>query len=258
VNAQGLVATLDHLGESVHRREEALAATQAAVDIFHAIAESDLDSNVSVKLTQLGLDIDRDFCLANVDRIAAKAKEKNNFLRIDMEDTPRLESTMEIFTTLLDRYGKEHIGLVIQSYLYRSEEDIRKLAQKKVNLRIVKGAYREPAEVAYPAKKETDANYIKLVQIYLSQSCYTAIATHDEQIINQLKAWIKAESIANHLYEFQMLYGVRNALQRELVRAGYKVRVYIPYGSDWYPYFTRRIAESPANAFFVLKNLFQS
>jgi proline dehydrogenase len=258
VNAQGLVATLDHLGESVHRREEALAATQAAVDIFHAIAESELASNVSVKLTQLGLDIDRDFCLANVDRIAAKAKEKNNFLRIDMEDTPRLESTMEIFTTLLDRYGKEHIGLVIQSYLYRSEEDIRKLAQKKVNLRIVKGAYREPAEVAYPAKKETDANYIKLVQIYLSQGCYTAIATHDEQIINQLKAWIKAESIANHLYEFQMLYGVRNALQRELVREGYKVRVYIPYGSDWYPYFTRRIAESPANAFFVLKNLFQS
>jgi proline dehydrogenase len=258
VNAQGLVATLDHLGESVHRREEALSATQAAVDIFHAIAESELASNVSVKLTQLGLDIDPDFCLANVDRIAAKAKEKNNFLRIDMEDTPRLESTMEIFTTLLDRYGKEHIGLVIQSYLYRSEEDIRKLAQKKVNLRIVKGAYREPAEVAYPAKKETDANYIKLVQIYLLQGCYTAIATHDEQIINQLKAWIKAESIADHLYEFQMLYGVRNALQRELVRAGYKVRVYIPYGSDWYPYFTRRIAESPANAFFVLKNLFQS
>jgi proline dehydrogenase len=258
LNAQGLVATLDHLGESVHRREEALAATQAAVDIFHAIAESDLDSNVSVKLTQLGLDIDPDFCLANVDRIAAKAKEKNNFLRIDMEDTSRLESTMEIFATLLDRYGKEHIGLVIQSYLYRSEADIRKLAQKKVNLRIVKGAYREPAEVAYPAKKETDANYIKLVQIYLLQGCYTAIATHDEQIINQLNAWIKAESIADHLYEFQMLYGVRNALQRELVREGYKVRVYIPYGSDWYPYFTRRIAESPANAFFVLKNLFQS
>ncbi|SFI59791.1 proline dehydrogenase family protein [Thermoflavimicrobium dichotomicum] len=258
LNAEGLVVTLDHLGESVAHKNEAIEATNTAIQIFEAIDQSGVQSNVSVKLTQLGLDIDPSFCLENMDRIAAKAKEKNNFVRIDMEDTPRLEATMDIFHKLLDRYGKEHIGLVIQSYLYRSEQDVTELGKKKVNLRIVKGAYKEPATVAFPNKKDVDMNYIRLVQQHLQNGCYTAIATHDEQIIHTLKAWLKANQIPHHLFEFQMLYGVRNGLQRQLVKEGYKVRVYTPFGKDWYPYFSRRIAESPANTMFVLKNLFKS
>lgn len=257
LNADGLLVTLDHLGESVSNREEALEATQAAIDIYDAIKRSGVNSNVSVKLTQLGLDIDKDFCLENMDRIAAKAKEMNNFVRIDMEDSPRVQATIDIFNTLLEKYGKEHIGLVIQSYLYRSQSDVAELGKKKVNLRIVKGAYKERLEVAFPDKKDVDENYVKLVQMHVKNGCYTAIATHDEQIIDHLKTWLKENQIPNDLYEFQMLYGVRSGLQRQLVSEGYKVRVYTPYGKDWYPYFTRRIAERPANAFFVLKNLFQ-
>jgi proline dehydrogenase len=257
INKDGLLVTLDHLGESVYSREEAIEATQAAIDIFDAIVESGVKSNVSVKLTQLGLDIDKDFCLENMDRIAAKAKETNNFVRIDMEDSLRLQVTIDIFNTLLDKYGKEHIGLVIQSYLYRSEQDVAELGKKKVNLRIVKGAYKEPQEVAFPNKKDVDDNYIRLCKNHLLNGCYTAIATHDESIIQALKAWIKENNIADDLYEFQMLYGVRHGLQKQLVSEGYKVRVYTPYGKDWYPYFTRRIAERPANALFVLKSYFQ-
>lgn len=258
INRDGLVVTLDHLGESVASREEALEATQAAIDIFDAIEKSGVDSNVSVKLTQLGLDIDHQFCLENMDRIAAKAKETNNFVRIDMEDTPRLPITIDIFNQLLDKYGRDHIGLVIQTYLYRSEQDVIDFGKKKVNLRIVKGAYKEPTDVAFPNKKDTDDNYIKLVQLHLKNGCYTAIATHDEKIIDELKTWLKANQIPNDLFEFQMLYGVRNGLQRELAKEGYKVRVYTPYGKDWYAYFSRRIAESPANALFILKNFFKN
>lgn len=257
INQDGLVVTLDHLGESVASREEALEATQAALDIFDAIEQSGVDSNVSVKLTQLGLDIDHQFCLENMDRIAAKAKEKNNFVRIDMEDTPRLPITLDIFNQLVDKYGKDHVGLVIQTYLYRSEQDVIDLGKKNVNLRIVKGAYKEPSSVAFPNKKDTDDNYIKLVQTHLKNGCYTAIATHDEKIIDELKGWLKANQIPKDLFEFQMLYGVRNGLQRQLVREGYKVRVYTPYGKDWYAYYSRRIAESPANALFILKNFFK-
>lgn len=257
INADGLLVTLDHLGESVSNREEALEATQSAIDIFDAIETSGVKSNVSVKLTQLGLDIDKGFCLENMDRITAKAKEKNNFVRIDMEDSPRVQVTIDIFNSLLEKYGREHIGLVIQSYLYRSQSDVTELGKKGVNLRIVKGAYKEPHEVAFPNKKDVDENYVKLVQIHLKNGCYTAIATHDEKMIDKLKEWIKQNNISDDLYEFQMLYGVRNALQRELVSEGYKVRVYTPFGKDWYPYFTRRIAESPANALFVLKSFFQ-
>lgn len=258
LNKEGLVVALDHLGESVESREEAIEATQASIDILDAIQSSGVDSNVSVKLTQLGLDIDETFCLDNVDQIARKAKETNNFLRIDMEDSPRVDVTLRIFNTLLDRYGKEHVGLVIQTYLYRSEQDVLELGKKNANLRIVKGAYKEPASVAFPNKKDVDDNFIKLVKLHLQNGNYTAIATHDEVIINHLKKWLKEENIPNNLYEFQMLFGVRNGLQRELAKEGYKVRVYTPYGQDWYPYFTRRLAERPANVFFILKNMFRN
>jgi proline dehydrogenase len=255
LNSEGLLVTLDYLGESVSNKEEATQATEEILRIFDAIAEHGLNSNVSVKLTQLGLGLDKTFCLENMDRIASKAKEKGNFVRIDMEDTPVLEATLDIFTQLFQKYGKETVGLVIQSYLYRSEQDVENLGKMGANLRIVKGAYKEPPEVAFPKKQDVDENYIRLVQKHLSNGCYTAIATHDEAIIQKLIEWIKANNISKDLYEFQMLYGVRTGLQKELVQQGYKVRVYTPYGQDWYPYFTRRIAERPANAFFVLKNL---
>ncbi|WP_052807377.1 proline dehydrogenase family protein [Risungbinella massiliensis] len=257
LNRENLVVTLDHLGESVENREEATTATNAVLEIFDAIKRERLHSNVSVKLTQLGLALDPAFCLDNMDRIVAKAKETSNFVRIDMEDTPFLEQTMNIFLTLLERYGKEHVGLVIQSYLYRSIEDVEALGKKGVNLRIVKGAYKEPPEVAYPQKKDVDENYLRLVQTHLQNGCYTGIATHDEKIIEELKIWLAQEKISQDLFEFQMLYGVRNGLQRNLVKEGYRVRVYTPFGTDWYPYFTRRIAERPANALFILKNMFR-
>jgi proline dehydrogenase len=255
LNRDGLLVTLDHLGESVTTREEALEATQSALDIFDAIAESGVNSNVSVKLTQLGLDIDCGFCLENMERIALKAKESGNFVRIDMEDSPRVKATIDIFKTLLKKVGKEHIGLVIQSYLYRSESDVKDLGELGANLRIVKGAYKEPKEVAFPDKRDVDENYKRLVAMHLKNGCYTAVATHDEKIIEWTKSFVKENGIPKDLYEFQMLYGVRGGLQRQLAGEGYKVRVYTPYGKDWYPYFTRRIAERPANALFILKNL---
>jgi len=257
INQDGLVVTLDHLGEFVSSKEEALEATEEALAIFDAIEKSGANSNVSVKLTQIGLDLDKEFCLENMDRIAAKAKETNNFVRIDMEDSPRTDATLDILNTLVDKYGKDHVGTVIQSYLYRSEDDVKELGKKNINLRIVKGAYKEPPSVAFPDKKDVDRNYVNLCQLHLKNGNYTAIATHDEAIINEMKVWIKENQIPDHLYEFQMLYGVRNGLQRQLVSEGYKVRVYTPFGKDWYPYFTRRLAERPANVLFILKNFFQ-
>ncbi len=258
LNEQNIWVTLDHLGESVTTKEEAINATQMAIDTFAAIHQAGLTkTNVSVKLTQLGLDIDSSFCLENIKKITAKAHETNNFLRIDMEDTPRIDITMEIFQTLLNEFGTSTVGLVIQSYLYRSKQDVENLGKQGVNLRIVKGAYKEPREVAFPAKKDVDDNYIALVKQHLQNGCYTAIATHDENMITPLKKWLKEAKIPDHLYEFQMLYGIRSDLVRRLVAEGYKVRVYTPFGKEWYPYFTRRLAERPANAFFILKNLFR-
>lgn len=257
LNQEGLVVTLDYLGESVSTHEEALHATQAALDIFDVIAEHQVNSNVSVKLTQLGLNIDYDFCLENMEKITAKAKEYGNFLRIDMEDSPRVSTTIDLFKTLFNKYGKEHIGLVIQSYLYRSEADVKELGEMGANLRIVKGAYKEPSSVAYPDKNDVDQNYLRLVETHLKNGCYTAIATHDEKIIEWTKQFIKENKIPDNLFEFQMLFGISSLLQRRLVEEGYKVRVYTPLGQEWYPYFTRRLAERPANLFFVLKNFFK-
>jgi proline dehydrogenase len=258
LNERNIWVTLDHLGESVFSKEEALEATQVACDTFDAIAREMLTkTNVSVKLTQLGLDIDPAFCLENMRTIATKARERGLFLRIDMEDSPRIDVTMEIFQTLVAEFGVETVGLVIQSYLYRSKEDIERLGKQGVNLRIVKGAYKEPKEVAYQAKADVDANYIALVKQHLSNGAYTAIATHDEQMITPLLAWMKENDIPNERFEFQMLYGIRGDLVEKLVAEGYKVRVYTPFGKEWYPYFMRRLAERPANALFVVKNLFR-
>lgn len=258
LNERNIWVTLDHLGESVFSKDEALAATQVACDTFDAIAREMLDkTNVSVKLTQLGLDIDPTFCFENMRKITAKAREYGLFLRVDMEDSPRIDVTMEIFQALLAEFGVETIGLVIQSYLYRSADDVAQLGKQGVNLRIVKGAYKEPKEVAYPEKADVNANYITLVKQHLSNGAYTAIATHDEQMIDPLLVWIKENNIDNDRFEFQMLYGIRSDLVEKLVAAGYKVRVYTPFGKEWYPYFMRRLAERPANALFIVKNLFR-
>lgn len=257
LNKKGLVVTLDLLGENITTREEAKAATQAVVHSFDVIDREKLDSNVSVKLTQLGLDIDESLCLENMDRITAKAKETDNFVRIDMEDSPRIDATIRIFNTLLARHGRNHVGLVIQSYLYRSKEDVEKLGEKGANLRIVKGAYKEPKEVAFPDKKDVDRSYLELVELHLKNGCYTAVATHDQAIIDWTRRFTADNDIPRDRFEFQMLYGIANSLQQQLSEEGYKVRVYTPYGKDWYPYFSRRIAERPANALFVLKSLFR-
>lgn len=253
LNKDGLVATLDHVGEFVANKQEAIEAADEACSIFKAIADAGVTSNVSVKLTQFGLNLDKDLCFENMDRIAAEAKKYNNFVRIDMEDSPVTQVTIDIFKKLLEKYGKEHIGLVVQTYLYRTEQDVIELGKLGANLRIVKGAYKEPAEVAFQDKAKVDENYIKMVKLHLTNGNYTAIATHDHNIINEIKKFVKENNIPNSLFEFQMLYGVRDQYQRELSKEGYKLRVYTPYGIDWYGYFTRRIAERPSNAFFVLR-----
>jgi len=259
LNDQNIWVTLDHLGESVISKEEALHATHIIIETYEAISNAGLSkTNISVKLTQLGLDIDSSFCLENMRKIVAKAKSTDNFLRVDMEDTPRIDSTMGIFQSLLAEFGSATIGLVIQSYLYRSQEDVERLGKQGVNLRIVKGAYKEPKEVAFPAKKDVDNHFISLVKQHLKNGAYTAIATHDENMIYPLLEWIKSQKIPDNLYEFQMLFGIRTDLVKKLVSEGYKVRVYTPFGKEWYPYFTRRLAERPANALFIIKNLFKN
>jgi len=254
LNSKGLVVTMDLLGESVSNRDEALAAREEILKILPAVEREGIDSGLSIKLTQLGLDIDGEFCLDNVDRIVRQAKELGNFVRIDMEDSPRVQATIDIFRELHDRYG-DHVGLAVQSYLYRTMDDVIELGPRKANLRIVKGAYSEPPEVAYQSKRDVDEEFCRIVEKHLELGGYAAVATHDRKIIDFTKRLVQERGIPHDQFEFQMLYGISRGLQEELVSEGYKVRVYLPFGSHWYPYFTRRLAERPANLFFVLRNL---
>ncbi len=256
LNQQGILVTLDHLGEFVNSSEEAVISADYCVRTLDAIQESGVKSHLSLKMTQLGLDISRDLCMNNMRRILGKAKQYGNFVRIDMEDYAHNEITLEIFKELRREFG-ETVGLVIQSYLYKSEQDIADLNEFHPNLRIVKGAYKEPSTVAFPEKADVDKNYIKLVEQQLLYGNFAAIATHDESIINHLKGFIKEHSIPLTQFEFQMLYGIRTQYQTELAAEGYAVRVYVPYGDDWYGYFMRRLAERPANVGFVVKSMFK-
>lgn len=252
LNEKGLLCTLDHLGEFVSNREEAMEATDYNVRTLEAIAISGVNCNLSVKMTQLGLDIDRDFCLANMRKIVATAKKTNNFVRIDMEDYGHCQITLDILNELRQEY--DNVGTVIQAYLYRSEQDITDL--QGVSLRLVKGAYKESPEVAYQPKEEVDANYLKIIQAHLLSGSYTAIATHDHEIIDAVKNFVKVNDIPLDRFEFQMLYGFRRELQLNLVKEGYKIRVYVPFGDDWFGYFMRRLAERPQNISFALKGFF--
>lgn len=254
LNEQGKVATLDYLGEFVGSTQEAERSTEMCLRTLDAIASSGVDANLSLKLTSLGLDVDSQLARENLCFILKRAQEKDNFVRIDMEDFAHCQPTIDIFKEMKERF--DNVGLVIQAYLYRSERDIQDLAQLNPNLRLVKGAYKESEEVAYPKKSDVDRQFIKLIRDQLHQG-YTAVATHDRNMIDIVRNDVRKQQIELNRFEFQMLYGIGEDVQDELVREGYKVRVYVPYGEDWYGYFMRRLAERPANVWFVLKNLWK-
>jgi len=256
VNQQGMHVTLDSLGESVTNADEA----HRAADIYHRlldqIAARKLDSNISVKLTQMGLTQDPALAEEIALNLAEHAHATNNFVRIDMEDSTLTQITMDIVRRIHARPELQgSIGIVIQSYLYRSQADIEQLIADGIRVRLCKGAYKEPAEVAFPKKSDVDANYIKLSNLLLQIPIYHGLATHDENMIAAAKTFAAQRGIDRSRFEFQMLFGVRRDLQRKLVAEGYNVRVYIPFGREWYPYFMRRLAERPANVFFLAKNM---
>lgn len=255
LNNQGFLVTLDHLGEFVGSESEAIDAAEFNLRTLEAIEATGVKSTLSVKLTQMGLDLDRDLCVANMRNILTHAKSCNNFVRIDMEDSAHCEMTIEIFKKLREEF--ENVGLVLQAYLYRTERDLTSLIPYQANLRLVKGAYKEPPDIAYPEKKRVDENFKKLIAMQLTDGAYTAVATHDEEIIQFTKDFVKDREIPLDKFEFQMLYGIRTQMQLQLVKEGYRVRVYVPYGMDWYGYFMRRLAERPANVLFVLKGMFR-
>jgi proline dehydrogenase len=251
---KGLLLTLDYLGESVASAAAASAAATEYVQIINAIVASGIERNISLKLTQLGLDVDKATAVDNMRRILEPADANGFFVRIDMENSPYTDATLDILDTLW-RQGHRNVGTVIQSYLKRSPEDIRRLNVHGMRVRLVKGAYREPKQVAYQKKSEVDAAFVELMQTLLDEGNYPAIATHDPDMIEATKAYAKSKGYANDRFEFQMLYGIRRDLQTALVKEGYRMRVYVPFGKQWYPYFMRRLGERPANVAFVLKGL---
>ena len=263
LNQKGLLVSLDHLGENVHTEADASRAVQDYLDLLDRIAASRVRANASLKLTQLGLDVGEEICINNMRRILQRAKDTNNFIRIDMEGSAYTERTLRVFRTLREDYGFSNVGIVIQAYLFRSEKDVQELATEGANIRLCKGAYKEPPNIAFPLKADVDANYVKLMQIYLDDSsrgtgAYIGVATHDDKMINATKQFVAARNIAKDRFEFQMLYGIRPQAQEQLVADGYKMRVYVPYGTEWYPYFMRRLAERPANVWFLAKNMLRA
>ena len=258
-NATGLLATLDFLGEHVHSQAEASVNADEYIRALLAIRQAGVDANISIKLTAMGLAVDDDFCYRNVRRIVEVAALLGNFVRIDMEDSPVTDRTLAIYRRL--RGDFPNVGVVIQAYLYRSQEDVRSLMdQGMANLRLCKGAYDEPPAVAFQAKAEVDQNMTDLIRLMLESQdkfpgAYPAVASHDHRIINWVKAYTHHHGIAPDRFEFQMLYGIRRDLQQELADQGYRMRVYIPYGTRWYPYFMRRLAERPANLLFFMRAL---
>lgn len=257
LNDAGIEGTLDHLGEYVRTKEEAAQAAESCLHTLNEIEKAGIRCNLSVKLTQLGLDLSVDHCRNQMRRIVGKAAEYGSFVRIDMEDFAHNEPAIEMYLTLREQFGGA-VGLVLQAYLYKSEADLNRLAVFAPNLRLVKGAYKEPPEVAFPDKSDVDRNLIRLVEKQLSYGHYAAVATHDDRIIDSVIRYAGANGIPRSGFEFQMLYGIRPQRQQELADEGYKMRVYVPFGSDWYGYFMRRLAERPANVGFVVKSLFKT
>ena len=258
LNQNGLAVTLDCLGESVHQAEDTAGVVSAYQAVIERIRQDKLNASISVKLTHLGLDISEELCIGNLRRILGKAQECGVQVTIDMESSAYTDRTLRLYRTLRDEYGFTNAGIVIQAYLYRSETDMRELAAEGGHVRLCKGAYLEPPTVAFPKKADVDANYVKLAQDYLQAPppAYLCIASHDEKMISATETFIKSNHIPNDRYEYQMLYGIRSARQEELAKAGYTMRVYVPFGSAWYPYFMRRLAERPANLWFFARGAF--
>jgi proline dehydrogenase len=253
LSAQGFEVTLDYLGESVHEAAAAAAACQVYLKILDRLAAEGLRSHISIKLTQLGLALDEATTRRHLAAIAERAALHHNFVRIDMESSAHTDATLRAFHAV--NAPRDVLGIVIQSYLYRSEEDVEELLQSGARIRLCKGAYKEPPELAFPRKQDVDRNYVRLMQMLLSSGHYDAIATHDPQMVAATKEFARTRGLGPDRFEFQMLYGIRRRLQRQLLREGFRVRVYVPYGRQWYAYFMRRLAERPANLLFLLRNL---
>ena len=257
LNARGISASLDLLGESVHNEAEALAAGHAYVTMLDRIHEQRSDANVSVKLTAMGLDVSEDLCVSIMQKILMRAREYKTFVRIDMESSEYTQRTLDLFEQRLYPAYRENVGIVLQSYLYRTFADVQRANLIKTRVRLCKGAYKEPETVAYPDKKDVDSNNVRGMHELLLKGNYPGVATHDEKIIEEAKRFARENQIAPNRFEFQMLYGVRRDLQDKLVREGYRMRVYVPFGTQWYPYLMRRLAERPANVAFLTGNVFK-
>jgi proline dehydrogenase len=257
-NSHGMSVSVDNLGENVTNTEEAKESAKLYHELLDQIAARKLDANVSLKLTHMGLDVDENLARTIVTELVQHAARLGSFVRVDMEGSAYTEKTIEFVRDLHRRPGNAgRLGAVIQSYLFRSERDVETLCRERIRIRLCKGAYKEPAEIAFQAKADVDANFVKLMRILLQSGTYHGIATHDPKMIDATIAFARREKIAADAFEFQMLYGVRRDLQQKLVRDGWRMRVYIPFGTEWYPYLMRRLAERPANAIFILKNLFR-
>lgn len=270
LNEKCINATLDHLGEHTSTIEEADKATEDILTIFNEIDKAGIRSNVSIKLTQIGMSLDEEICRQNLARILDQVKKHKNFLRIDMEDTPYTDTALTLYYSMLQRgFNVSQVGIVMQAYLYRTEADVRKLLEYNTHLRLVKGAYNEPSDKSFPKKADTDASYDLLAKLMIDAACkieankisadgrvppIVAIATHDQKRIAFAKQYAEKVGLPKEAIEFQMLYGIRRDLQENLVKEGYPVRVYVPFGTQWYPYFIRRLAERPANIWFFVSN----
>jgi len=254
LNSEGVCATIDVLGEDISTREEAVAAKNQSITVLHAIAKEQLDSNLSIKLTSLGLKIDKQFCVQNVREILQVALQYKNFVRIDMEDSSCTGETIDVFRAVHREFA--NVGIVLQAYLFRTADDVRDLAKEKAGFRLCKGIYKEPAAITFQGREEVRQNYMKLLEQMLAAGSYVGIATHDTVLVEGAMALIKRLGLTQDQYEFQMLLGVRPELRKKLVRDGHKVRLYVPYGEHWYGYSTRRFKENPEIAGYVFKALF--
>ena len=254
LESQGLLVTLDHLGERVRTLEESTAATEEYVRLIDVIVRAGIERNISLKLTQLGIDVDRATCVDNLRRILEPAARHGFFIRLDMENSPYAERTIEIFETLW-QYEYRNVGVALQSYLHRTEADLRRMNELGARVRLVKGAYKEPSSAALQHKADLDRAFVRLAHLLLTSGTYPAVATHDPEIIEEVCAYATRRGVPKDQFEFQMLYGIRRDLQAALVTAGYRVRIYVPFGCEWFPYFMRRLGERPANVGFVLKAL---
>jgi proline dehydrogenase len=255
LNARGLAVSFDHLNESVRNANETRAEVHEYLRLLARIDQVGVRGNVSLKLTQCGLLFDRELALRNAREVVAEAKRRDSFVRIDMEQGEVTQATLDVVRALHKEFGQPHVGAVLQSYLYRTEADARALCAEGIRIRLCKGAYLEGPGIAWQDKKDVDENFLRVMRVLLDSGLYHGIATHDERMIDETLAYARKKGLPRGAFEFQMLYGIRRDLQERLADAGWPVRVYVPYGRHWYPYFMRRLAERPANVWFVMKNL---